>query len=59
MKRLFVILLVAVALLGCAVLVTSQPAQARATCAGVRCLPCPDGYHLRMQPPNCCQCIHN
>ncbi|MBZ5638266.1 MAG: hypothetical protein LAO51_05845 [Acidobacteriia bacterium] len=59
MKRVFAILLVAVALVGVAALFTSTPASARATCAGVRCIPCPDGYHLRMVPPNCCQCVHN
>ncbi len=59
MKRTLMILLLAVVLLGIAALVASPASSARSTCYGVRCLPCPDGYHLRMQPPNCCQCLPN
>ena len=37
-----------------------QPVEAiPGNCNAVRCAACPDGYHLRLKWPNCCQCIPN
>lgn len=59
MKKQFAVLLAVVAALGAAALLAPTPVIARPTCDTVRCLPCPDGYHLSLQWPNCCRCIKN
>jgi hypothetical protein len=32
-------------------------ADAVIDCSTVRCLPCPEGQHLTLTPPNCCKCV--
>ena len=59
MKRQFAALIVLVAAAGAIALFTPTPAVARPTCDTVRCLPCPDGYHLSGEWPNCCRCVKN
>ena len=37
--------------------IATPAAQAINSCATVRCIACPDGYHLKLTPPDCCKCI--
>lgn len=60
MRRLSMLLLVLVAMVGVFALVTTTPADAAPrSCAHVRCASCPPGYHLLLQWPNCCTCVPN
>ena len=60
MKRLLASGLVLVAGIGIASLLTAAPAQAaKGSCATVRCAACPDGQHLSLHWPNCCDCVPN
>ena len=59
MRKLVVTLILFVGALGAIALFTSTPAHAKPTCATVRCLPCPDGYHLSLQWPDCCRCVRD
>ena len=59
MKKPFALFLLVVAALGLFALAAPTPAVARPGCDTVRCLPCPDGYHLSLQWPNCCRCVKN
>ena len=59
MRKSIVAGVVLVVVLGALALFAPTPAIARANCDTVRCLPCPDGYHLSLQWPNCCRCVKN
>lgn len=60
MKKTLLAVLVLVTAIGFVALVAPVPAYAaKGTCVNVRCATCPDGFHLRMQWPYCCQCIPN
>lgn len=39
--------------------VSTPAAQAANNCDNVRCMSCPEGYHLKLKWPNCCECIPN
>jgi hypothetical protein len=59
MKKPFVVFLVVVAALGAIALFAPTRVNARPSCGTVRCLPCPDGYHLSLQWPDCCRCVRD
>jgi len=59
MKKFLAGLFSVAAIVGTIALFTPTPAVARPGCGTVRCLPCPDGYHLSGQWPDCCRCIKN
>lgn len=59
MKKLITLGSMLVAVGALVALLTPTPAVARPNCDTVRCLPCPDGYHLSLQWPNCCRCVKN
>jgi hypothetical protein len=60
MKKTLCAVLLVVAALGVLALLSPTPANAaKGSCVNVRCATCPDGYHLRVQWPYCCQCIPN
>jgi hypothetical protein len=60
MKKLFATAVLIMLALGIVALVAATPADAaKGTCANVRCAACPDGYHLLLKWPNCCQCVAN
>jgi hypothetical protein len=59
MKRSFALFIMLVAALGAIALLAPTPAVARPNCDTVRCLPCPDGYHLSLTWPDCCRCVKN
>ncbi|HEX2644329.1 MAG TPA: hypothetical protein VHU81_15135 [Thermoanaerobaculia bacterium] len=40
-----------------AVELSTPAAQAISSCDTVRCIACPDGYHLKLTPPDCCKCV--
>jgi hypothetical protein len=57
MKKL---ILTALALATTVVALQTSAPSAQATpgdCTTVRCAGCDPGYHLRLEWPNCCQCI--
>ena len=56
MKKLMLASFALIAALG-AVELSTPAAQAINSCATVRCIACPDGYHLKLTPPDCCKCI--
>ena len=58
MKKALSAILLLVAAVGIAALVTTNPAEAAPrNCSNVRCAACPDGSHLKLTWPNCCQCV--
>ena len=58
-KTLKAVVVLAVAA-GIYALATPTPAYAgKGSCATVRCAACPDGQHLRLHWPNCCDCVPN
>jgi hypothetical protein len=59
MRKPFALFLMVVAALGAIALFAPTHVVARPTCGTVRCLPCPDGYHLSLQWPDCCRCVKN
>lgn len=56
MKRLVLLVAVLVVALG-AVSLSPVSADPPIDCALVRCLPCPEGFRLLLQPHNCCRCV--
>lgn len=59
MKKLFVAATILFVGMGVLALVTATPTAAANKCSMVRCATCPDGYHLRLKWPNCCDCLPN
>lgn len=60
MRKLFVTALLLMVAVGVLAFVTATPTiAAKGNCSTVRCAGCPDGYHLRLHWPNCCDCIPN
>lgn len=59
MKR--IVALAAVAAFAFGIVSALSPVEAAkphpGSCATVRCMACPPGYHLLLQWPNCCACI--
>jgi hypothetical protein len=54
------LILTAIALMTTVAALHSAAPAAQATagdCTTVRCAGCDPGYHLRLEWPNCCQCI--
>ena len=60
MKKLIATAALVMIAVGTFALLAASPAlAAKGTCATVRCAGCPDGYHLRLKWPNCCECLPN
>jgi len=59
-RKTFAAALVLAAAAGLYALLSPTPAlAAKGNCSNVRCAACPDGSHLRLHWPNCCQCVPN
>ena len=61
LRRLVLAASSAAAVLGVLAVATPAPAAkpGPGSCATVRCAGCPDGQHLSLKWPNCCECLPN